>query len=145
MIQKPEDCIEYWVSKLGRAMNNISDKELQKYDLTSSQSAVLYQLWAEDGLTQKEIQERLNLRAASVSGLVDTLLMKKFIYREQDNKDCRCKRLYLTEDAKHIYNQIIKIRNEMEDLTCKGFLEYEKSILISSLQKAYSNLKNEIQ
>ena len=145
MIQKPEGSIEYWISKLGRAMNQISDKAFLKYDLTSSQSAILYQLWTEDGLTQKEIQERLNLRAASVSGLVDTLLLKNFIYREQDGKDCRCKRLYLADEAKCIYIQIIKIRVEMEDLAGKGFSEEEKSMLISMLKKAYCNIKNEIQ
>jgi len=144
MIQKPEDSIEYWISKLGRAMNHILNKEFLKYDLTSSQSAVLYQLWTKDGLTQKEIQVRLNLRAASVSGLVDTLLMKKFIDREQDDKDCRCKRLYLTEHSKHIYRQIIKISIEMEDSVCKEFSEDERLILIASLKKAYCNIKNEI-
>jgi DNA-binding MarR family transcriptional regulator len=139
-IDKAEGYIEYWVNMLGRAFSNASDKQLQKHDLTSSQCAILYQLWHQDGLTQKEIQKNLNLRAASVSGIVDILLEKKFIYREHDEKDSRFKRLYLTEKSKQLKSDIIQILVDTEEAISAGFSKNEKEILISWLRKLYDNI-----
>ncbi|MBU3177912.1 hypothetical protein KPL47_16400 [Clostridium estertheticum] len=42
--------IGYWLTKSVRLLNKFHDNKLQKYDLTSSQVAVLQKLWGEDGL-----------------------------------------------------------------------------------------------
>lgn len=141
MLQKPEIFIEYWINNLGRALNKVSDKKLQQYGVTSSQTAVLYQLWNKEGLTQKEIQEGLNLTAASVSGLVETLLSKDLIYREQDSEDCRCKRLYLTEKGKELRMCSLETIREIEELLSVGFSEEEKMIFTIWLKKVYNNIK----
>jgi len=141
MLQKPEIFIEYWINNLGRALNKVSDKKLHKYGITSSQAAVLYQLWSKEGLTQKEIQESLNLTAASVSGHVETLLSKELIYRQQDNEDYRCKRLYLTEKGKEFRMCSLETIREIEDALSVGFSEEEKVIFTIWLKKVYNNIK----
>ncbi|MCD2348909.1 MarR family winged helix-turn-helix transcriptional regulator [Clostridium guangxiense] len=129
----------YWIRRIFRIMNVIYDKELSKYNLTSSQISVLFNIWNKDGITQKEIQEKLNLRAASVTGLVDTLCDKKFITRIQDVEDARVKRLYLTEkgtEAEKLSTDIIK---GLESIISSGLTEDEKVIFVSWLKKAYNN------
>ena len=91
----------YWLTKSVRLLNKFHDNKLQKYDLTSSQVAVLQKLWGEDGKTQKQLQENLGLTPASVSGILDTLANKGFIVRKHDEIDSRVNRIYLTlEGAK---------------------------------------------
>lgn len=140
MEHKPEDWLGYWINKVERAINNIHDKKLQQYDLTVSQVSVLCQLWSKDGLTQKEIQENLNLRPASVSGLVDVLLRKGFIDRKQDDQDARFKRLYLTEEGRRLKKLSLEVIEEIEDIISQGFSEEEKVIFILWMRRLYNNL-----
>ena len=142
MEHKPEEFIGYWIKKLDRTMKNAHDKKLQQYDLTLSQGSVLHQLWTKDGLTQKEIQENLGMRGASVSGLVDTLLKKGLISRQQDEEDARFKRLYLTEEGSKLEDLSLSVINELEGTISQGFSEEEKVILICWLKKLYNNLYN---
>jgi len=141
MGQKPEKYIGYWINKVERTMKNIHDKRLEQYDLTLSQEAILHQLWHKDGLTQKEIQENLSLRGASVSGLVDTLLKKRLIVRTQDVEDARYKRLYLTEEGRKLEVICIGVIKELEAEISQGFSEDEKMIFTSWMRKLYINLK----
>jgi Transcriptional regulators len=140
MEHNPEQHYGYWIRKIIRRINNIYDHRLQQYDLTGSQLSVLFQLWKKDGLTQKEIQESLNIRAASVSGLVDTLSNKGFIVRKQDTEDARTKRLYLTKEGMHLQSLTMKIIEEIEDSITEGFSQDEKIILLCWIKKLYKNL-----
>jgi DNA-binding MarR family transcriptional regulator len=140
MENKSENWMGYWLRKVVRNMNNLHDQKLQQYDLTSSQVSVLCQLWNKDGLTQKEIQENLNLRPASVSGLVDTLSNKGFIVRKHDVEDARLKRLYLTEEGTRVKDLSIEVIKEVENTITKGFSEDEKVIFICWMKKLYNNL-----
>ncbi len=140
MENNSEKWMGYWLRKVVRNMNNLHDQKLQQYDLTSSQVSVLCQLWNKDGLTQKEIQENLNLRPASVSGLVDTLSNKGFIVRKHDGEDARLKRLYLTEEGTSVKDLSIEIIKELENTITKGFSEDEKVIFICWMKKLYNNL-----
>jgi DNA-binding MarR family transcriptional regulator len=140
MERNPEKYIGYWINKVERTMKNIHDQKFQKYDLTLSQAAVLHQLWHKDGLTQKEIQENLSLRGASVSGLVDTLLKKGLIARRQDQEDARYKRLYFSDEGRRLEEQTMKIILEVEDFISTGFSEDEKVIAVCWLKKLYNNL-----
>lgn len=140
MENNSEKWMGYWIRKVVRKMNTLHDQKLQQYDLTSSQVSVLCQLWNKDGLTQKEIQEKLNLRPASVSGLVDTLSNKGFIVRKHDGEDARLKRLYLTEEGTRVKDLSIEIIKEIEDTITEGFSDDEKVIFICWMKKLYNNL-----
>lgn len=140
MADLPNGLIGYWVRKTVRVMNNIYDHKLNKHGLTASQVLVLSQLWLNDGLTQKEIQENLNITSASVSGMVDTLCEKKLVVREHDSSDARIKRLYLTQQGKQVQDISNKIITEIEDGMSAGFSQDEVAIFICWIKKVYHNL-----
>jgi DNA-binding MarR family transcriptional regulator len=139
--RKPEKYIGYWLNKLERNMKNIHDKRFQEYGITVSQASLLHQLWHEDGLTQTQIQEKLSMRGASVSGLVDALLKKGFIIRKQDEDDARYKRLYLTKKGREIEDKTIGLMMELDEEIMEGFSEEENAMLICWMKKLHSNLE----
>lgn len=139
---KDGNWIGYWVKNVEKSISNIHDKKLQKYDLTASQTLVLRQLWNNDGLTQKQIQENLNLKPASVSGLVDLLLKKGFIDRKQDEKDARFKRLYLTDKGRNHESLCLDVLKEIEAILAQGFSDEERIIFVCWMKKLHANLNN---
>ena len=131
--------IGYWLIKSARLLNKFYDNKLQKYDLTSSQVAVLQKLWGEDGKTQKKLQENLELTPASVSWILDTLANKGFILRKQDEIDCRVNRIYLTEEGAKIEKLCYEITNEIEESISEGFSEDEIKIYMAWTKKIHAN------
>lgn len=140
MKEKSDQWIGTWIKKISRAMNCVHDQKLEKYGLTLSQVAVLIQLWKKDGITQKDVQENLDLRPASVTGLVDVLTEKGFIVRRQDEEDGRLKRLYLTDAGRKLEDLSTNIIEEIEEAMTQGFSVDEKVIFLSWLKKVYDNL-----
>jgi len=132
--------IGYWLIKSVRLLNKFHDNKLQKYDLTSSQVAVLQKLWGEDGKTQKKLQENLELTPASVSGILDTLANKGFIFRRQDKIDSRVNRIYLTEEGTKLEKLCYEIINEIEESISEGFSEDEIKIYIAWTKKIHANI-----
>ena len=141
MERKPEKYIGYWINKVERTMKNIHDKRFQEYGITVSQASLLHQLWHKDGLTQTQIQEKLSMRGASVSGLVDALLKKDLIIRKHDVDDARYKRLYLTEKGREIEDKTIGLMMELDEEITEGFDQEENAMLICWMKKLYCNLE----
>lgn len=129
-----------WLKRTYRHMTNIHDKKLSKYNLTTSQVSVLSQLWLKDGQTQKELIEKLGIRAASLTGIVDGLVKREWVIRKADNVDARIKRLYLTEAGKNLEDICLKVVKEMEDILKQGFSEEELTILRIWLERLHSNV-----
>ncbi|MTK10880.1 MAG: MarR family transcriptional regulator [Clostridiaceae bacterium] len=121
-------------------MINLHNHKLEKYGFTVSQVSVLAQLWREDGLTQKEIAERLQIKPPSLTGLVDTLVSRGWVLRKEDEKDARIKRLYVTEEGKELRFKSLEVAKEMEDMLCKDFTVEEKQLLFCWIKKMYTNL-----
>jgi len=139
--RKPEKYIGYWINKVERTIKNIHDRRFQELGITVSQASLLHQLWHKDGMTQKEIQEKLSMRGASVSGLVDVLLKKGLIERKQDEEDARFKRLYLTEKGREIEGKTIRLMMELDEEIMEGFTEEENAMLICWMRKLQCNLE----
>jgi len=137
---KEEMWIGYWLKKSVRLLDKLHDEKLQKYDLTSSQVAVLQKLWGDDGKTQKQLQENLELTPASVSGILDTLANKGFIVRKHDKVDSRVNRIYLTDEGTRSEKLCYEMIDEIEETISDGFSEDEVKIFIAWTRKIHNNI-----
>lgn len=132
--------ITHWLRLIYRNMTNLHNAKLVKYDLTTSQVGVLIQLLMEDGLTQKKMSQRLQIRPASITSLVNTLALKGWVKRKEDSEDARINRIYLTEEGRNITFKCIKVNDEVEKVLDKDFSKTEKQMMLYWLKKLYKNL-----
>ena len=140
MEAKIDEWFGYWIKVNYRKMTNLHDQKLAKYGLTTSQVGVLAQLWNIDGLTQKEIQQKLQIRAASLTGIVDSLVEKGWVVRKNDMKDARVKRLYITSEGKSLEKVCLEVVAEMENTLKNGFSKEEMSLMVSWMKRIHGNL-----
>src|SRR5258706_14051170 len=70
------------------------EPDIASSGLNLPQIAVLRQLTVEDGLSLKELSERLGLAHSTVSGIVDRLERRDFLHRRPDATDKRFTRIY---------------------------------------------------
>ena len=65
--------------------------------LYRGQPPVLFELWEQEGLTQKELAVRLGVTPATITKMLQRMEKAGFIQRKQDSGDQRISRVYLTE------------------------------------------------
>jgi DNA-binding MarR family transcriptional regulator len=133
--------ISYWIKKNYRDLNSLYDQKLAHYGLTVSQVNVLEQLWIfGDGMTQKELHERLGIRPASLTNLLDALVTGGWVVRKPDSQDARAKRIVLTEAGQAQKNICMEIMTELEQIMRQEMAEDEVSLLLYSLRKIHKNI-----
>ncbi|MWC28827.1 MarR family winged helix-turn-helix transcriptional regulator [Paenibacillus sp. MMS18-CY102] len=136
-----ESFIGYGIKQFFRAFNDLYDQKLADYGLTAAQVNVLEQLWtAGDGQTQKQLHERLRIRPASLTNLLDTLVEGGWVARKLDAGDARLKRIFLTEQGLAQRDICMGMIIELEQLVRQGMIPEEVSLMLVWLNKMRQNL-----
>ncbi len=97
-----EHSIGFLLSKGYQRAWAIMREEIESYDLTPPQFALLSFLWQQDGLTQVELSEKGQIDRSTVGGLIDRLERNGLLERRQHPQDRRSYKIYLTEQGKNM-------------------------------------------
>ena len=91
---------------------------------------------------QKDLENVLNLRRATVSGVLQTMEKNKLIDRIIDNDDSRTKKIILNIKAKEIFNKNIKRLEELEKIATQNIPQDELEIFSKVIEKMKNNIEN---
>jgi len=108
-------------------------------DLTFEMLQILYFLWKKDGINQQEIANATAKDKASVTYVLDNLVKRALIYR-QEGEDRRNKLIYLTREGKFLKRKIQPWIDEMQLTAGKNITNNDAEHLISIIEKIRNNL-----
>jgi len=133
--------ISYWNKQFYRDFSHLYDQKLAIYGLTASQVNVLELLWTfGDGMTQKELHEKLSIRPASLTNLLDTLVSGNWVARMPDQQDARMKRIFLTEAGTVQKKICMEIIVELEQVIRQGMAPEEIALMLLWLKRVHGNI-----
>lgn len=92
---------------------------------------------------QKDLEDILNLRRATVSGVLQTMERNHLIERVTSNDDARVKKIILNPKAQNLFMERKKEICRIEELITKGIPEEELRIFSNVLDKMQSNIEKE--
>src|SRR5258705_5727193 len=105
-----------WELRLGFLIHDVSrlrrsafDRCLKPLSVTRSQWWVLAYLSREDGMTQSQLADELDLGKVAVGGLIDRLEKTGLVRRQADATDRRVDRLLLEAKSKQLIARMRKI------------------------------------
>ena len=116
------------------------DRRVRNMGMTRSQWWVLTHLFREEGLTQTELAELMEIEKPSLGKLLDRLESKQWIRRVADSKDRRVKRIYLTDDVEPL---VAKMRSHAADVrheALAGLSPAQRDQLVDTLLLIKDNL-----
>ena len=87
----------FLVHDVARLLRTTFDRRVKDMGLTRSQWWVLNHLYRNDGMTQAELADLLEVERPTLGRLLDRLEANGWIRREACGEDRRAKRVYLTE------------------------------------------------
>jgi len=84
---------------VARLLRTTFDRRVRELGLTRSQWWVLNHLFRNNGVTQSELAELLEVEKPTLGRLLDRLEQKGWVRREADANDRRAKRVFLTQEV----------------------------------------------
>lgn len=113
---------------------------LEPVGLTLSAWYPLAVLGTEDGMSQRELGVRLNLKDAAIGKAIDVLERANLVVRKKDISDRRKALVCLTPTGKKMANKVAKMRKSLRTVIINGFSEHEQTIFQEFLERAYQNI-----
>ncbi len=135
-----DNAIGFLFHDVARFRSLVYDHFMQPYGLTRAQWRVLGTLLRKDGLTQRELCDRIDIGAVTLSGLIDRLEARDWVERREDPKDRRVKRVWRTDQVKEIRNNMQRRTNELNEMALKGLSQKQIEELVSMLEVVKGNL-----
>ena len=102
-------CINFILSNAQNAVHNYFKRELQQYDITPSQYALLQCLHAQDGLTPSQLAQALRLDTSSITGVLSRLEKKGLIDRVYNQEDRRSVSIHLREEGETLWAKVDQV------------------------------------
>lgn len=129
--------------KARKQSHNYIESRIKEYNLTSNQIDVLIFLHRHEKFnTAKDIVEYIGVSKGLVSRSVDDLIKKNYLFVEEDERDRRKLRLFLTDSGKDIVKKIDKYDREFLSIVTEGITQNEMNAHLSIIKKIANNLKS---
>jgi MarR family transcriptional regulator for hemolysin len=118
------------------------DQQLRKRaGISVSQSRVIGTLaLVKDGMTQKEIADRIGVEAPTIVPMIDKLEEQKVVIRKPDPSDRRNNLIFLTDKSEAKWESIIQCALELEKASHQGISEEDLEITKATLRKIAQNV-----
>lgn len=91
-----EQCVNFALTRAQNIVHRYFKARLAPYGVTPGQYGILKCLWDENGLTVKQLAERMCLDSSTITGLLDRMEQKGLIKRRPDPSDRRALSVILT-------------------------------------------------
>ena len=123
-----EQCVNFALTRAQNTVNQYFKTRLAPHGVTPGQYGILKCLWDENGLTVKQIAERMYLDSSTITGLLDRMEQKGLIKRCPDPSDRRALSVVLTPEGERLegpVSEAIALANQavLKDV---GYAEAQK-------------------
>ncbi len=140
---KTENSIGYLSRVVFRTFSRVLERRTLEYGVSAGQWRFLRQLWLQDGITQRELSERVGMREPTTVVALRSLETAGFIERKKRPDDRRKTYIFLTPTARKLENELKPINAEIHEMATAGLSFEEVETLRSLMIRIYTNLKQE--
>ena len=120
-----EKSLGFLLSKGYQRAWSLMREEIEPYDLTPPQFALLAFLWKQDGLTQAELSEKGQIDRTTIGGLIDRMEKNGLVERHQHPRDRRAYMIHLTDRGRELETPLSACAGRALAKITKGLNERE--------------------
>jgi MarR family transcriptional regulator, transcriptional regulator for hemolysin len=141
-----ENSIGFIVNRTARAFVKALDLELHdRVGITVGQWKVIVMLVKHNGLTQKEIADKLGLEGPTLIPIIDKMEKEELVVRKVDPSDRRNNRIYRTEKADALWDRMMQCASKVRQVSVREISETDLNIMRAALDKIWHNLRAEFK
>lgn len=108
---------------------------LKDKNLHPGQMPLLVSLCKKDGLVQRELADKLDIKPSTLNVMIHRLEKNGFLIKKQDSKDQRKSRIYISEYGKNLVESVKKRTDRIAKQADLAFTKEERNELQRLLMK----------
>jgi DNA-binding MarR family transcriptional regulator len=136
-----ETSIGYVVRQAHQSFIQSLEERLSPFGLSSAMYFFLRLLWEHDGITQREISERLGLTPPTTVSAMDNLEGKGLIQRSRNTTDRRKVNIFLTKRGRDLEAKLRQRAVEVNDVALAGISDADRDRTIALLAQMMQALR----
>ena len=129
------------ISKVQRLVSACLEPKLKPHDLTLAEFRIVGLLMGESkGLSQKQLAQKLEITAPSLSVAIANLEIKNWVERITDETDLRVKRIKVSTKAD--FSSVASVIASLESDATQGIRQQDLATTLKVLEKILLNINN---
>ena len=136
----PQDSVGHQVRWAHRALQRELEERLKPFGISSGMWHFLRALWEEDGLSQRELSERVGTSEPTTVSALHAMEKRGLALRVPNSEDRRKSNIFLTRPAKELRDLLLREAREVNRTATAGIGAAEIESLMTTLGKIRANL-----
>lgn len=132
--------IGFRFGNMSRKMSSLFAGKLKPYGITPEQWTVVYQVYLQEGINQKELAVRSGKDQPSITRILDVLDKKGFIQRKPDPGDRRAYLIFATPTVQQLMDDTVPLELSLNDELIAGISDEQLQMLDEIIQQINRNI-----
>lgn len=141
-LEDESDDVAYLLRDAQRSLSRALADRIAGHGVTIGQWYFLRSLWEEDGLTQRELSQRVGMMEPTTVAALNGMERRELVRRVRNKRDRRKINIHLTEKGQALRNTLMPCEDEVNTLAVDGLSGSEQRALQRALQQVVRNLNN---
>ena len=130
------------LNESSRLLRNYIDHRAKEHGTTRAQWIVLYRLRQQEGLSQVDLADVLELQPISLVRLLDRLVEHGLLERRNDPKDRRANRLFLTAKGRQLVDDLDGLGNAIATDVMQDVSDHAIQLSLDTLRDIKDRIKH---
>lgn len=136
--------VGYQIRQTHRLMQRALSVRIEAHEVTLGMWYFLRVLWKEDGLTQRELSDRVGAMEPTTMSAIQTMERKGFVLRSRNSDDKRKINVYLTEKGRALEKELLPAGIDVVDVATRSFTSRELEMFLSLLVEIQNNILEDL-
>ena len=136
------DSAAYLASQMAKGFARSLQQRAAKLGFSPGQFPILLELWSEDGLTQKQLLERVDIEQATMANTLSRMARDGLVERRPHPSDKRAQQIFLTSRAAAMQAEAIEAAMATDTDLLKDFRQFERELLLEYIRRVLENARN---
>ncbi|NTJ66693.1 MarR family transcriptional regulator [Agrobacterium rhizogenes] len=135
------DSAAYLASQMAKGFARSLQQRAAKLGFSPGQFPILLELWSEDGLTQKQLLERVDIEQATMANTLSRMERDGLVERRPHPSDKRAQLIFLTSKATAMQAEAIEAAMAADTDLLKDFRQFERELLLEYIRRVLENAR----
>ncbi|WP_117193108.1 MarR family winged helix-turn-helix transcriptional regulator [Rhizobium terrae] len=131
----------YLAGQLAKGFARSLQKRATLLGFSPGQFPVLLELWQEDGLTQKQLLDKLEVEQATLANTLSRMERDGLIQRTPHPSDRRAQIITLTALGRELEGRAVEAAAEADAALFSGFRRFERELMIEYMRMIVDNAR----
>ncbi|MFB2553089.1 MarR family winged helix-turn-helix transcriptional regulator [Ensifer soli] len=137
------DSATYLAGLLAKSFSRALQERGRQLGFAPGQFPVLLELWAEDGLTQRQLLDRLDIEQATMANTLARMERDGLVEKRRHPDDRRSQQIFLTEKGRAIEAAAKEAAMAADRSLMAGFRHFERELMLEYMRMVLANAERD--